>query len=67
MFDDMLRRMRDSGFFENDNPQGPGRPGAPLSPKLMAVLLLLAIECHVGAVAGMCGIGRTTTQEFFPV
>jgi hypothetical protein len=26
MYDDILRRMRDSGFFENDNPQGPGRP-----------------------------------------
>jgi hypothetical protein len=33
----------------------------------MAVLRLLAIGCHVGAVAGMCGIGRTTIQEFFPV
>ena len=67
MFDDMLRRMRDSGVFENDNPQGPGRPAAPLSLKLMAVLRLLAIGCHVGAVADMCGIGRTTIQEFFPV
>jgi hypothetical protein len=67
MFDDVLRRMRDSGIFENDNPQRPGRPAAPLSLKLMAVLRLLAIGCLVGAVAGMCGIGRTTIQVFFPV
>ena len=33
----------------------------------MAVLRLLGIGCPVGAVAGMCGIGRTTIQEFFPV
>jgi hypothetical protein len=26
MFDDILRRMRDSGVFENDNPHGRGRP-----------------------------------------
>jgi DNA-binding NarL/FixJ family response regulator len=67
MFDDMLTRMRDSGVFENDNPQGPGRPAAPLSLKQMAVLRLLTIGCRVGVVAGMCGIGRTTIQEFFPV
>jgi hypothetical protein len=26
LFDDILRRMRDSGVSENDNPQGPCRP-----------------------------------------
>jgi hypothetical protein len=67
MFDDMLRRMRDSGVFENDKQQGPGRPAAPLIIKLMAVLRLLALGCPVGVVAGMCGIGRTTIQELFPV
>jgi hypothetical protein len=59
--------MRDTEVFENDNPHGPGRPAAPLNLKLMAVMRLLAIGCHVGAIAGMCRIGRATIQEFFPM
>uniref|UniRef100_A0A7S1SLD7 DDE Tnp4 domain-containing protein n=1 Tax=Tetraselmis chuii TaxID=63592 RepID=A0A7S1SLD7_9CHLO len=68
MFDDMLRWMRDSGgVFENDNPQGLGRPAVPLNLKMMAALRFPAIGCHVGPAAGMYGIGHTTIQEFFPV